>query len=135
MVQRDGEVRASVMPVVTAKNVRDALLANVATKATLMSDESPLNAVVGRPFAQHGTVPHSRHEYVRGLVHSKSVESFSSRLKRKMYGTHHAVSPKHLHRYVAELAFKHHPRHREDGERTVRANKGGDGKRLRRSVG
>ncbi|MDZ4388851.1 MAG: hypothetical protein U0974_03870 [Gemmatimonadales bacterium] len=44
----------------------------------------------------------------------------------------HAVSPEHLHRYVAKVAFKHNTRHMEDGERTITAIQGGEGKRLRR---
>lgn len=85
----------------------------------------------GRPFADHQAVKHSAKEYVRGDAHSNSVESFFSRLKRQMYGTHHAVSPRHLHRYVAEVAFKHNTRKMDDGERTVAAIQGGEGKRLR----
>lgn len=130
VVQRQGEVRASVMPVVTAKNIKEMLLANVDRNATLMTDESGLYVGVGKPFAAHETVKHSAGEYARGLIHSNSVESFFSRLKRQMYGTHHAVSPKHLHRYVAEVAFKHNTRNMEDGERTVAAIRGVMGKRL-----
>ncbi|MDX2262704.1 MAG: IS1595 family transposase [Gemmatimonadales bacterium] len=130
VVQRSGEVRASVMPTVTAKNVREMLLANVDRSAVLMTDESLLYVGVGKPFADHQTVKHSAHEYARGNTHSNSVESFFSRLKRQMYGTHHAVSPRHLHRYVAEVAFKHNTRAMEDGERTVTAIRGVTGKRL-----
>ncbi len=68
---------------------------------------------------------------MRGEAHINSAESFFSRLKRQLYGTHHAVSKKHLHRYVAEVAFKHNTRWYEDGERVVRAIHGADGKRLR----
>jgi hypothetical protein len=59
------------------------------------------------------------------------AESYCARLKRQLYGIHHAVSPKHLHRYVAEVAFKHNARTMEDGARTVAAIQGGEGKRLK----
>ncbi len=130
-LERGGEVRASVMPTVTASNIKEMLLANVDRSAVLMTDESPLYVGVGKPFADHQTVKHSAHEYARGPVHSNSVESFFSRLKRQMYGTHHAVSPRHLHRYVAEVAFKHNTRKMNDGERVVAALGGIEGKRLR----
>ena len=130
VLERGGEVRASVMPYVTAHNVKAALLANVDLGATLMTDESGLYTKVGSPFAEHHTVNHSSHEYARGLAHSNSVESFFSRLKRQMYGTHHAVSPRHLHRYVAEVAFKHNTLTLEDGERTLAAIQGAVGKKL-----
>lgn len=71
------------------------------------------------------------YEFVRGEAHINTAESFFSRLKRQLYGTHYAVSKKHLHRYVAEVAFKHNTRWYEDGERVARAIHGADGKRLR----
>jgi transposase-like protein len=131
LVQRGGYVRASVCPTVTAKNLREMLLTHVAPSAQLMTDESNLYVKVGDPFAGHEVVKHSLYEYVRGEAHVNSAESFFARLKRQIYGTHHSVSPRHLHRYVAECAFKHNTRWFEDGERTVRAIRGADGKRLR----
>lgn len=130
VLERGGQVRASVMPVVTAKNVKEMLLAVASTEARLMTDESGLYTKVGRPFADHQAVKHSMWEYVRGDAHTNSVESFFSRLKRQLYGTHHAVSPRHLHRYVAEVAFKHNTRGLEDGARAVAAIRGATGKRL-----
>jgi hypothetical protein len=131
LVQRGGEVRATVVPTVTAANVQAILLSQAAESARLMTDESGIYKKVGRPFAAHEAVKHNLFEYVRGEAHINSAESFFSRLKRQLYGTHHSVSPKHLHRYVAEVAFKHNTRWYEDGERTVRAIQGADGKRLR----
>ncbi len=131
LVQRGGEVRAMVVPTITANNVREVLVRNIDPSARLMTDDAKVYRRVGKPFASHESVNHSLYEYVRGEIHTNTVESFFSRLKRQLYGTHHAVSPKHLHRYVAEVAFKHNTRWFEDGERTVRAIQGADGKRLR----
>jgi transposase-like protein len=131
LVQRGGDVRATVVPMVTAVNVREVLLAYVDPSARLMTDEAGVYKKIGKPFASHDTVEHGRGEYVRGEAHINSAESFFSRLKRQLYGTHHAVSKKHLHRYVAEVAFKHNTRAMEDGERVVTAIQGADGKRLR----
>lgn len=63
-------------------------------------------------------------------THSNTAESFFAILKRGVYGTFHAVSKKHLHRYVNEFAFRWDTRYIDDGERTARAIKGADGKRL-----
>lgn len=131
LVQRGGDVLAMVVPTVTAKNVREILLGNIATSARLMTDENNIYKRVGTPFASHEAVKHSLYEYVRGEAHINSAESFFSRLKRQLYGTHHAVSKKHLHRYLAEVVFKHNTRWLEDGARTVAAIQGADGKRLR----
>ncbi len=117
MVERGGSVRAQVMPTVTARNIGKMLVENVSRDAHLRTDESALYTKVGRPFASHETVKHSLFEYVRGDASTNAVESFFSRLKRQLYGTHHAVSKKHLHRYVSEVAFKHNTRTLDDGER------------------
>lgn len=45
-------------------------------------------------------------------------------------GTFHAVSKRHLHRYVAEFEYRWNTREMEDGERTVEAIRGAVGKRL-----
>ncbi|MEO7985980.1 MAG: IS1595 family transposase [Gemmatimonadales bacterium] len=131
LVQRGGDVRAMVLPTVNASNVQAVLLAHIDPSARLMTDDSNIYNKVGKPFASHESVKHSLYEYVRGEAHINGAESFFSRLKRQLYGTHQAVSPKHLHRYVAEVAFKHNTRKMEDGERTVAAIQGADGKRLR----
>ena len=131
LIQRGGDVRAMVVPSVTAANVRALLTANVETSARLMTDEASIYRKVGRPFASHETVQHGLYEYVRGDAHINTAESFFSRLKRQLYGTHHSVSRKHLHRYVSEVAFKHNTRNMEDGERVIQAIQGGERKRLR----
>ncbi len=59
-----------------------------------------------------------------------TAESFFSLIKRGIYGVYHNVSKKHLHRYVAEFAFRYNGRKLEDGERTAAAIRGAAGKRL-----
>ena len=55
---------------------------------------------------EHDSVAHSRGEYVKGDCHTNGIESFWAILKRAYKGTWHWVSRKHLHRYVAELAWR-----------------------------
>ncbi len=130
MIERDGSVRALVLASVTARNVSAALLANVSPGAHLRTDEGSQYTPIGRRFASHLAVKHALRQYVKGDASTNAAESFFSRLKRTLYGTHHAVSPKHLHRYVAEVAFKHNTRKLDDGERVREAIRGADRKRL-----
>ena len=58
----------------------------------------------------HESVAHTRGEYVRGDVHTNGIESFWAILKRAYMGTWHYVSPKHLHRYLAEMTARHNMR-------------------------
>lgn len=58
------------------------------------------------------------------------VESFFARVKRSLNGIHHAVSRKHLHRYMTHMEFLHNYRDLKDGERTKTAIQSAEGKRL-----
>ena len=55
---------------------------------------------------QHESVNHSKGVYARegGYIHTNSIESFWSLLKRGHHGTFHQFSPKHTQRYVTEFA-------------------------------
>jgi hypothetical protein len=131
VVQRPGNVRAKVIANVTSKTLKTEILNNVDLSARLCTDELKQYRKVGRMFAGgHGTVQHGAKEYARGADHINTAEGFFSLLKRKFYGTHHAVSKKHLHRYVSEAVFQWNTRKVDDGERTVKAIRSADGKRL-----
>ena len=55
---------------------------------------------------KHEITNHSRHQYVRGNVHSNGIEGFWSLFKRGVIGSFHQVSVKHLHRYLNEFSFR-----------------------------
>jgi transposase-like protein len=130
-VQRGGEVRPYHLERVTSKTVRSVILKAIQRTARLMTDESNLYKKPGTEFeGGHHAVLHSIGEYVRGDVHTNTVEGFFSLLKRGLYGTFHSVSKKHLHRYLSEFQFRWNSRKLEDGERTLLAIQRAVGKRL-----
>lgn len=98
--------------------------------ARIISDEWAAYKRIGKKYAKHETVHHTRREYVRGDVTTNGVEGWFSLLKRGIYGTFHSVSKKHLHRYVSEFQFRSNHRKVDDGERTLLAIRGAEGKRL-----
>src|SRR5580704_1855799 len=55
---------------------------------------------------KHETVTHSAGEYVRGEIHTQSIDSFWALLKRGVIGTYHNVSKKYLPLYLAEFQFR-----------------------------
>lgn len=59
---------------------------------------------------EHATVKHSVGEYVDGKIHTNSIESFWSMLKRGHKGTYHQMSTKHLWRYVNEFMGRYNIR-------------------------
>jgi transposase-like protein len=63
---------------------------------------------------RHRVVNHSRGEYVRGQVHTNSMENFWSLLKRGVLGTYHNVSRKYLPLYLNEFVFRFNNRHNGD---------------------
>lgn len=130
MDQRDGDVRAMVMPTVNAKNLKRAIRQNVCSSARLMTDEASYYRKLGKDYADHQTVVHSAGEYSRGDITTNTVEGFFSILKRGINGTFHSVSKKHLHRYVAEFEYRYNTRKISDGERVVPAIQKAQGKRL-----
>jgi transposase-like protein len=63
---------------------------------------------------RHRTVEHGRREYVRGEVHTNSMENFWSLLKRGVLGTYHNVSRKYLPLYLNEFVFRFNNRKNTD---------------------
>jgi transposase-like protein len=64
--------------------------------------------------APHKTINHSSKVYVMGDVHTNTVESAFSLLKRGIMGTWHKVSAKHLPAYLEEMTFRFNRRKRSD---------------------
>ena len=98
-----------------------------------MTDEASHYIGVGREFASHGSVNHKRDEYVRGDIHTNTVEGYYSIFKRGMKGVYQHCAEKHLHRYLSEFDFRYSNRIAlgvDDGERRTLAIKGASGKRL-----
>ncbi|MHB8527748.1 MAG: IS1595 family transposase [Candidatus Acidiferrales bacterium] len=59
-----------------------------------------------RKDGRHKTIRHKLHVYVKGDIHTNTVESAFSLLKRGILGTWHKISAKHLQAYCTEMAFR-----------------------------
>jgi len=66
------------------------------------------------PNAKHKTIQHKNRVYVDGDVHTNTVESAFSLLKRGIIGTWHKISAKHLQAYLDEMTFRFDRRKRPD---------------------
>jgi transposase-like protein len=133
LVERQGTVRSFHVPDVTGATLKAKLLANVATKARLMTDDAGQYRNSKKDFPKHKVVAHSRGEYVRGKVHTNTIEGFFSIFKRGIYGTYQHVSSAHLERYTTEFDFRYNHREKlgyDDAMRTEALLKGISGKRL-----
>lgn len=129
-------VRSTVTEKVTGP-VLDALLKkHIDTSAHLRTDQHDFYTPIGKGFASHETVNHSKKEWARTdketgeRVSTNIAEAYFGNSKRSLDGTHHNVSRKHLPLYMAELDHKYNTRDLTDGERTVIGIGMIEGKRL-----
>ena len=133
LVERGGEARTFHVDRATKDAVTKIVTDNVERETYLHTDESRLYGDADQLFAEHHTVKHSVGEYVRGSVHTNTVEGVFSVFKRGMVGVYQHCSEKHLHRYLAEFDFRYNARRAlgvNDVARAERALKGIVGKRL-----
>ena len=130
LVERKGRVRVFPVGRVDGRTLQDAIRQRVHLNAHMMTDELHGYGGLNNGFAAHDTIKHSKKEYVRGNVHTNTVEGFFSLLKRGIIGSFHHVSKGHLHRYCSEFEFRYNTRNVTDGERAAALVLAAEGKRL-----
>jgi transposase-like protein len=116
-----GTVRAEIIPSEHEEVMRGTLEKHVKFGSTIYTDGHRGYLHLRWKF-NHDSVDHATAEYVRGRVHTNSIESFWALLKRNLAGTYVAVEPEHLSRYLDEQMFRFNSRKRDgqkisDGER------------------
>ena len=103
VIERGGEVRASVVPDVHKRTLDPAVRQHVEPGASVYSDSAYAYNDLHDDYS-HETVDHAV-TYVNGQVHTNSIENFWSLLKRGLKGTYVSVQPFHLFRYLDERVF------------------------------
>src|SRR6267142_5530158 len=106
--QRNGDlrlIRAEDAKAITVRNIMNMHLGSHVE--VIMTDESAIYpyALDRMHKSLHKTINHTR-EYAHGDVHTNTVESAFSLLKRGIVGTWHKVSAKHLPAYLDEMCFR-----------------------------
>lgn len=110
-VERKGRARVQMATNLKAWTLGQFLAENVELKGTeLLTDESNRYRRVTRGYDRH-KIKHGKQEYVRGDVHTNTVEGLWSHIKRSITGTHKAVSKKHLQSYLNGFVFHWNNRH------------------------
>lgn len=116
IVERKGRVVAKVMDGLTSKNLIAMLKQTVKIKdSTLMTDDfssyKKMDALIER-----FVINHSAKEYVRGAVHTNTIEGFWSIIKNGIRGQYHVISKKYLPFYLAEYCYRYNRRKLTSGE-------------------
>ncbi len=117
IVERQGDVRTQPVKHVDSDTLKGIIRKNVDLSSTIMTDEWTAYIGLGKEFSNHEVINHGRKEYVRGNVHTNTMEGFWSLLKRGIFGIYHHVSDKHLQRYCDEFEYRYNSRGIEDGRR------------------
>ena len=108
-VERGGDVRMRVAP----NRKRPALKAFLEQyvsddAAAVFTDEyRGYRTLIADEDTRHESVNHSAEEWVRGDVHTNTIENVWSLLKRSIIGSYHHVSVKHLDGYLDELEWRY----------------------------
>src|ERR1700687_5066463 len=106
--QRNGDLRLIRAKDAKSDTVRRIINANIGGHVeVIMTDESSIYpyALSRMQSKKHRTINHSR-EYAHGDIHTNTVESAFSLLKRGIVGTWHKVSAKHLPAYLDEMCSR-----------------------------
>jgi transposase-like protein len=133
LVERGGPARSFHIHSASIDTIAPILRTNIIRESRLMTDKAPIYKNVGKEFAEHGSVDHSIDEYVRGDIHTNTVEGYYSIFKRGMKGIYQHCAEKHLHRYLSEFDFRYTNRIARgigDASRANKALEGIKGKRL-----
>jgi transposase-like protein len=113
IIERKGHVEAyrierSSQPVLVGK-----IKQRIDPEAELViTDESQCYLPVDKTH-RHEVINHIR-EWVRGNIHTNTIENFWSLFKRGVIGSFHKVSAKHLPRYLAEFTYRFNRREHAD---------------------
>ena len=133
LVERGCSARSFHVDGTKASDLLPIIKANVLPGTAVMTDEAGQYAHLSKLFASHGFTRHGQDEYMRGDVHTNTVEGFYSVFKCGMKGVYQHCKAKHLHRYMAEFDFRYCNGVKlgvNDQARTLTALRGAMGKRL-----
>jgi len=106
-IERGGKVRLRLLANRRKASVLGFLEEVVADEAVAVyTDELPSYDKRGDENTVHASVNHERDEWVRGDVHTNTVESVWSLFDRAMIGSYHQLSRKHLPAYLQEFEWR-----------------------------
>lgn len=112
VVQRRGRVKATKVDSVKIAEIMPIIRERVLSSATIYTDEGTEFQGLRKRGYQHRRIHHASRVYVRGDVHTNTIEGFWMLLKRGISGVYHSVSHKHLQSYLNEYSFRYN--HRDD---------------------
>src|SRR5207302_1720362 len=108
-IARKGMVVAKVIENTDTATLDSFVRQTVSDKVELVSTDEHSGyrlLATGDKAFPHEVINHSSGEYVRGKVHTNSIENFWSLFKRGIIGQYHKVSKEYLPLYMNEFSFR-----------------------------
>lgn len=128
IIERGGAVQARVVPNQRRATLQPIIRENVEPGSMVCTDALASYSGLSDAYI-HEVIDHAI-EYVRGNVHTNSMENFWALLKRSLMGTYVAVRPEHLDAYLDEQVERFNARKLDDGQRFSRVMNRVLGRRL-----
>jgi len=106
-VERGGKLRVRMVPNARKATIKGFLGDVVADSAeAIYTDEFKSYQTIGDEDTIHDSVNHREGEYVRGVVHTNTMESAWSLFDRAVIGAYHKLTAKHLPAYLSEFEWR-----------------------------
>jgi len=111
-----GHVKTQVIPNVESNTIIPIVEKWVEKGSIMVTDEWRSYKPLSENYF-HVVVNHNEGQYANGAFSNNGIENFWSLFKRGIIGIYHSVSPKHLHRYSTEFAYRYNTRKAATDER------------------
>lgn len=111
MVEHKGNVKASKASKYTlkSKDLNELIRKNIDPKESVLITDEYKGYNKAASILPHARINHSK-EYVNGLIHTNTIESFWAIVKRGIVGQYHRVSAKYLDMYLDEFCYRYNAR-------------------------
>jgi len=108
--ERIGRVKALATPDTTSDTIVGIAREYIMPKSIVFTDEYKAYNRLTPRVKKHKRIKHSAKVFVRGNVHTNTIEGFWSLVKRGIGGVYHQVSQKYLQSYLNEYSFRYNRR-------------------------
>ena len=105
IVERGDKIVLKVIEKLTSRNLTAMLKQFVKTDDAIVVTDGFRSYKSFDDIVQHYTIQHSKGEYVKGLLHLKSIEGFWSIVKNSIKGNYIAISKKYLPFYLVQSQY------------------------------
>jgi transposase-like protein len=112
-VERGGRVVARHVSVASNVSIDPAIETFILPGSMVFTDEAPVYGSLRKRGYHHKRIKHTAKVYVKGEVHTQTIEGFWSTLKRGISGVYHSVGSGYLQSYIDEYVWRYN--HRADG--------------------